>query len=89
MPVDEKTNEHKAAWKLLEHLVLKGRVIVGDAMFCQREVCQQIVDSGGDYLVIVKDNQPTLRQNIETAFVETKAFSPLRPEGISSRTRCV
>ncbi len=55
--------------------------------FCQREVCQQIVDSGGDYLVIVKENQPTLRQNIETAFVETEAFSPLRAEGISSRTR--
>lgn len=89
MPVDEKTNEHKAALELLENLVLKGRVIVGDAMFCQREVCQQIIDSGGDYLVIVKDNQPTLRQNIETAFVETGAFSPLRPEGISSRTRCV
>ena len=81
-PVDEKTNEHKAALELLDSLVLEGRVIVGDAMFCQREVCEKIRDGGGDYFLIVKDNQPTLRQNIETAFVETGAFSPLRPAGI-------
>lgn len=37
--VEEKTNEHKAAFPLLKEMVLRGRVIVGDAMFCQREVC--------------------------------------------------
>jgi hypothetical protein len=57
--VDEKTNEHKAALPLLKELVLQGRVVVGDAMFCQRDLCQQIVDSAGDYLIAVKDNQPT------------------------------
>ena len=82
MPVDEKTNEHKAALELLDSLVLQGRVIVGDAMFCQREVCEKIRDGGGHYFFVVKDNQPTLRQNIEAAFVETKAFSPLRPAGV-------
>lgn len=76
--VDEKTNEHKAALVLLRDLVLKGRVIVGDAMFCQREVCEQIVDSGGDYLLIVKDNQPTLLREIEQEFAaQDAAFSPL------------
>ena len=57
--VDEKTNEHKAALELLKTIVLKGRVIVGDAMFCQRDLCRQIVDSGGDDFITVKDNQPT------------------------------
>ena len=47
--VDEKTNEHKAALELLKTIVLEGRVIVGDAMFCQRDLCEQIVDAGGDY----------------------------------------
>ena len=42
--VDAKTNEHKAALELLKSLVLEGRVITGDAIFCQREVCQQIRD---------------------------------------------
>lgn len=82
MPVDTKTNEHKAAMELLDSLVLEGKVIVGDAMFCQREVCEKIRALGGHYFFIVKDNQPTLRQNIESAFVNTEAFSPLHPEGI-------
>ena len=77
IPVGEKTNEAKAALKLLDTLVLEGRVIVGDAMFCQREVCDQIRDRGGHYFFIVKDNQPSLLQEIQGAFVETKAFSPL------------
>jgi len=75
--VDPKTNEAKAALKFLKTLVLKGQVIVGDAMFCQREVCEQIMDSGGDYFFIVKENQPTLLKDIQLAFVETQAFSPL------------
>ncbi len=57
--VDEKTNEHKAALDLLKSMVLEGRVIVGDAMFCQRDLCEQIVDSGGDDFFPVKENQPT------------------------------
>ena len=77
--VDEKTNEHKAALDLLKTIVLKGRVVVGDAMFCQRDVCEQIVDSGGDYFIAVKENQPTLLREIELKLAADKAaFSPLR-----------
>jgi hypothetical protein len=78
--VDPTTNEAKAAIDLLKSLVLKGKVVVADAMFCQREVCQQILDSGGDYLVVVKDNQPAVKREIEIAFAEPRGFSPLRPE---------
>lgn len=66
--VDEKTNEHKAALPLLKELVLRGRVIVGDAMFCQRDLCQQVVESAGDYLFAVKENQPTLLREISLEF---------------------
>jgi hypothetical protein len=75
LAVDAKTNEHKAALPLLQSLVLEGRVITGDAMFCQREVCQQILDDGGDYFFVVKDNQPTLKEAIAAEF--EAAFSPL------------
>ncbi len=78
MPVDPTTNEHKAALKFLKDLVLKGQVVVGDAMFCQREVCEEVLDSGGDYFVIVKGNQPNLLQNVQLAFAETEGFSPPR-----------
>ena len=71
------------ALQLLKDLVLKGRVIIGDAMFCQREVCQQIVDSGGHYLMLVKENQPTMLREIEAAFANEAAFSPLRRPRVS------
>jgi hypothetical protein len=76
--VPEDTNESKAALELLKSLVLKGQVIVGDAAFCQRDVCQTILDSGGDYLITVKDNQPALKRDVEAAFSDPKVFSPLR-----------
>lgn len=78
--VDDKTNEHKAALELLQTIVLKGRVVVGDAMFCQREVCREILAAGGDYLLAVKENQPGLLREISTEFTAAPAaFSPLHP----------
>ena len=72
--VDPATNEAKAAVEFMKTLLLKGRLITGDAAYCQRELCQQIVDSGGDYLFVVKDNQPELKEAIEADF--RPAFSP-------------
>lgn len=75
MQVDGKTNEHKAALEILKTVVLKGRVLTGDAMFCQRDLCQQIIDDDGHYLFEVKDNQPDLKKAIAAEF--EPAFSPL------------
>jgi len=66
--VDAKTNEHKAALELLGILPLAGKVVVGDAMFCQRDVAERVVDSGGDYVLTVKDNQPGLAADIQAGF---------------------
>ena len=74
MRVDDKTNEITAAPELLRTLLLKGKVITADALLCQREISQQIIDSGGDYLLVVKDNQPELKQAIAAEF--QPAFSP-------------
>lgn len=73
--VDSKTNEHKGAMQLLKTLVLKGRLVTGDAMFCQRDLCQQVVDDGGHYFFVVKDNQPSLKEAIAADF--RPGFSPL------------
>lgn len=78
--VSDKTNEHKGALELLKTLCVEGRVIVGDAIFCQRDLCQQVIDSGGDYLFTVKENQPGLLREIELEFTAQPAvFSPLQP----------
>jgi hypothetical protein len=83
--VDAKTNEAKAVLGLLDRLPLAGRVVLGDAIFCQREVCEKARDRGGHYFFVVKENQPTLLREVEAAFVETAAFSPLRPAGVRGR----
>jgi hypothetical protein len=63
--VDAKTNEHKAALQLLGILPVKGTIITGDALFCQRDLCAAIIAAGGDYLFTVKDNQPALAIDID------------------------
>ena len=47
IPVDAKTNEHKAALKLLDLIPLKGALVSGDAMFCQRDLSRKITKKGG------------------------------------------
>jgi hypothetical protein len=74
--VDAKTNEHKGALALLKELVLNGRVLTGDAMFCQRDLCEEIRDRGGHYFFVVKDNQPALKESIAAEF--KAAFSPCK-----------
>ncbi len=80
--VDPSQNEITAALAFLKDLPLEGAVITGDAMFCQREICQVIDDGKGDYLFAVKDNQPELKASIAESF---GAFSPGRASRSAAR----
>lgn len=62
-------NEISAAPRLLEMLDLQGKIVTGDAIFTQRELCQQIVEAGGEYLLPVKANQPELQQAVAELFM--------------------
>jgi hypothetical protein len=66
--VDAKTNEHKAALQLLGVLPVKDKVVIGDAIFCQRDLAGQVVEAEGDYVLIAKDNQPGLAADIQASF---------------------
>lgn len=72
MPVtacgDKAAAERATAPLLLARLDWQGRVLTGDALYCQRSVCQQVRDAGGDYLVSVKRNQPELHDAIAALF---------------------
>jgi predicted transposase YbfD/YdcC len=68
--VDDKTNEITAVETLLQGLVLEGRVMTMDALLTQRQVAQTIVDNGGDYVMIVKENQPQLHADIALVFAQ-------------------
>jgi hypothetical protein len=75
--VDGKTNEHKAGLQMLGVLPLRGKVVTGDAMFTHRDFAQKVCDEGGDYILIVKNNQPELKAQIQAALHDDEAFSPL------------
>jgi predicted transposase YbfD/YdcC len=66
--VDDKTNEITQVETVLHQLVVQGRVCTMDALLTQRHVAQTIVEKGGDYVMIVKENQPQLRADIELVF---------------------
>jgi predicted transposase YbfD/YdcC len=75
----DKSNEIVAIPEVLKLLSLQGALVSIDAMGCQRDIAQQIVDSGGDYLLQVKDNQPTLRSELSTLFSQVTATPEHRP----------
>jgi predicted transposase YbfD/YdcC len=83
--VETKANEISAAPHVLETLDLRGGVITGDAMFTQRDLCDQIVEAGGDYVFPVKANQAKLQETIAQVFMPPPmsaghSWTPL-PEG--------
>jgi hypothetical protein len=71
--VDTKSNEITALPQLLDLLDLQDKIVTTDAMGCQKEVAQTIVEGGGDYLVAVKGNQPTLHTELQAAFAQAPA----------------
>ena len=66
--VDAKSNEITAMPELLEFLDLRDKIVTTAAMGCQKTIAETIVAGGGDYLLAVKDNQPTLHAEIQAAF---------------------
>jgi predicted transposase YbfD/YdcC len=66
--VDLKSNEIPAIPELLKLLDLEGALVSIDAMGCQKKIAQEIVDGGGDYLLVVKDNQENLLEDLRAAF---------------------
>jgi hypothetical protein len=82
--VDARTNEHKAARRLLRVVPVHGKVVSGDALFTHRDFAQEVrvgraalPRRGGDYLLFVKDNQAGLKAQTEAAPDGDADFSPL------------
>jgi predicted transposase YbfD/YdcC len=67
--VGSKENEISAAPKLLKAIDLRGKIVCADAEHTQRRLSAQILEAGGNYVWFVKDNQPTLREDIEQLFL--------------------
>lgn len=70
--VSEKSNEIIAIPVLLDMLAIESCVVTVDAMGCQQQIAQKILDKKADYILMVKDNQKNLRQQIEKVFTLEK-----------------
>jgi hypothetical protein len=73
-----KGHELAAATALLDAVPLAGRVVTADALLTQRARCEQIVGQGGDYVLPVDANQPSLLAEIEEAFSPMAGRRPRR-----------
>ncbi len=68
--VPAKTNETTAIHTLLRQLPLRGQVVTMDALLTQQAIARAVLAAGADYVMVVKDNQPALREAIATAFAD-------------------
>jgi len=71
--VAEKSNEIIAIPRLLDMLAIEGAVVTIDAMGCQREIAKKVIDKKADYVLALKGNQSSLRDDVELFVTEQKA----------------
>jgi len=82
---EEKSNEITAIPKLLELLEIKGCIVTIDAMGTQTEIAEKITEKKADYILALKENQPTLYEDVRLYFEEYKGD----PAGIDPECRAV
>jgi predicted transposase YbfD/YdcC len=61
-------SELAVASRLIQHIDWQGKVLTGDALYCQRCLCSALRLAGGDYLFLVKSNQPQLLEDLRVLF---------------------
>jgi hypothetical protein len=83
--VEPTENEITTAKKMLFDMPLEGKFITGDAIFCQKELCNIILKNKGDYIFVVKKNQKQLLDDIKTVF--TNHSFPLYTQSKDGRIR--
>ena len=71
--VAEKSNEIVAIPALLEMLAIEGAIVTIDAMGCQRDIAEKILEKKADYVIALKGNQGTLREDVDVFIAEQKA----------------
>jgi predicted transposase YbfD/YdcC len=94
-----KSNEITAIPELLALLDLEGALVSIDAMGCQKDIARQVIDQGGDYLLVVKENQGNLHKEIEACFAKAaeKDYAGVKHSGYTKteqghgrqETRCI
>jgi predicted transposase YbfD/YdcC len=74
--VEDLSNEQAASPELLKALDLAGAIVTIDAAGCQKEVARLVTEAEGDYVLALKDNQPTLREAVAQRFQDVIEAGP-------------
>ena len=85
--VDGKSNEIPAVQELLRQMDIAGCLVVADAMNCQRETAKVIVSGKGDYLLSVKENQPSLMRDIQDYVQDEALRGSMSAQSIREKNR--
>ena len=90
--VDNKSNEITAIPKLLEVLDIKGAIVSIDAMGCQTKIAEKIVAKQADYILALKGNQGTLKEQVETHFnyapIDSQSEYAIKDHGRIEERKC-
>jgi len=78
--VDDKTNELSMLPSVIASLCIVGALVSIDAMGTHRNIAQQILMQGGNYLMALKENQPILKELVESMFDSTKPLAEFKSE---------
>ena len=73
LKVEDKSNEITAIPQLLKMLDVEGAIVTIDAMGCQKEIAQTITEQGAEYVLALKDNHPTLHEEVQLVFEDVQA----------------
>ena len=71
------SNEVDAALEVLGLIDLKGKIVTGDALHCNRRMVKAIVDKGGDYCIALKGNQESLLSDARACLVKAGKKHPV------------
>jgi len=75
---EEKSNEITVIPELIERIDVRGAIVTIDAMGCQKDIAEKIVEAQGDYVLAVKDNQPKLHEAIQEVFSDRRQTDLLK-----------
>lgn len=84
--VDNKENEISAAPKLIRQIDLRQRVVCGDAMLTQRQISVDVLAQGGNYIWFLKENQPSMKRDVEQFFKPPRKAAGWHPPTLPKRT---
>lgn len=85
--VEGKSNEIPAVQELLGELEISGCMIVADALNCQKKTAKAVIDGGADYLLCAKDNQETLKKDIEDYIQDETLQKGMDRASVSEKSR--